>query len=279
MHPNPINNALWYIESHLTSELSLESIAAQVKVSPYYLTRAFAHLSGLSIMRYVRSRRLSVAACALADGAPDVLSVALDAGYGSHEAFTRAFRDQFGLTPEAVRAQRHVDNLAIVEPIAMTHQQLTKLEPPRFQQGKALLIAGIGARYQCDNKAGIPSQWQRFLTYFGHIPDQVGDVAYGIVHNTDESGNMEYLCGAEVRDFARTPPELSTLRIPPQRYAVFRHRDHISTISGTFAAIWGHWLPESGHEVMDAPVLEVYGPEFDPQSGNGGLEVWLPIKS
>lgn len=276
---NPINSALWYIESHLTSDLSLEAIAAQVEVSPFYLTRAFSHLSGLSIMRYVRGRRLSVAARALADGAPDVLSVALAAGYSSHEAFTRAFRDQFGLTPEAVRTQGHLDNLAIVEPIAMTHQQLTHLDPPRFEQHEALLIAGVGARYRCDDKAGIPSQWERFLSYFGHLADQVGDVAYGVVHNVDDAGNMEYLCGAQVRDFTRTPPELSTLRIPPQRYAIFKHRDHISTIGGTFAAIWGQWLPQSGHETVDAPTLEVYGPEFDSQSGRGGLEIWVPIKS
>lgn len=276
---NPINSALWYIESHLGSDLSLESLAAQVNVSPYYLTRAFTHLSGLSIMRYVRGRRLSVAARALADGAPDVLSVALEAGYGSHEAFTRAFRDQFGLTPEAVRAQRHIDNLATVEPIAMTHQQLTKLDPPRFEQGKALLIAGIDARYKCDNKAGIPSQWERFLPHLGHVPDQVNQVAYGVVHNVDDEGNMEYLCGVEVRDFTRTPSELSTLRIPSQRYAIFKHREHISTISGTFAAIWGQWLPQSGHEAADSPTLEVYGPEFNSQTGQGGLEVWVPIKS
>ena len=90
---NPINSALWYIESHLRTDLSLESLAAQVNVSPYYLTRAFNHLSGLSIMRYVRGRRLSVAARALADGAPDVLSIALEAGYGSHEAFTYKHAD------------------------------------------------------------------------------------------------------------------------------------------------------------------------------------------
>lgn len=276
---NPVNSALWYIESHLTTDLSLESLAAQVNVSPYYLTRAFNHLSGLSIMRYVRGRRLSVAARALADGAPDVLSVALEAGYGSHEAFTRAFRDQFRITPEAVRAQRHIDNLAIVEPIAMTYQQLPKLEPPRFEEGKALLLAGIGARYKCDNKAGIPSQWERFLNYFGHIPDEVGDTAYGVVHNVDDAGDMEYLCATQVRDFTRTPPELSTLRVGSQRYAIFEHREHISTISGTLAAIWGRWVPESGHEVVDAPVLEVYGPEFDAKTGQGGLEVWVPIKS
>nr|WP_298724798.1 AraC family transcriptional regulator [uncultured Steroidobacter sp.] len=276
---NPINRALWYIESHLKTELSLESLAAHANVSPFYLTRAFNHLSGLPIMRYVRGRRLSVAARALANGAPDVLSVALEAGYGSHEAFTRAFRDQFGMTPEAVRAQGHVDNLAIVEPIAMTHQQLTNLEPPRFEEGKALLLAGIGARYKCENKAGIPSQWERFLSYFGHIPDQVDNVAYGVVHNVDDGGNIEYLCGAQVRDFSRTPPELSTLRLAPQRYAIFKHRDHVSAISGTFAAIWGRWVPESGHAVVDAPTLEVYGPEFDSKTGHGGFEIWVPIKS
>jgi AraC family transcriptional regulator len=276
---NPINSALWFIESHLADELTLDSIAAQVNVSPYYLTRAFTHLSGQSIMRYVRGRRLSMAARELANGAPDVLTVALAAGYGSHEAFTRAFREQFGRTPEAVRAQGHIDNLAIVEPVVMTHQQLPNLEPPRFEQGKPMLIAGISARYHCEQRGGIPSQWQRFLEYFGHIPDQFDQVAYGIVYNTDDAGNMEYMCGTQVRDFAQTPAELARLRIPPQRYAIFKHRDHVSTISGTFAAIWTRWLPESGHEVADAPTLEVYGPEFDPHSGHGGLEVWLPIKS
>ena len=50
-------------------------------------------------MRYVRARRLTRRTHAGAN-APDILQVALDAGYGSHEAFTRAFRDCFGITPE-----------------------------------------------------------------------------------------------------------------------------------------------------------------------------------
>ncbi|WP_161965766.1 GyrI-like domain-containing protein [Steroidobacter cummioxidans] len=160
----------------------------------------------------------------------------------------------------------------------MTQQQLAKLEPPRFEQGKELLLAGIDARYKCDDKAGIPAQWQRFLSYFGHIPDQVDNVAYGVVHNVDDAGNMEYLCAAQVRDFSRTPPELSTLRIGAQRYAIFKHRDHVSTIGSTLAAIWGRWVPESGYQVADAPTLEVYGPEFDSKTGEGGFEVWVPIK-
>ncbi|MFC4308742.1 GyrI-like domain-containing protein [Steroidobacter flavus] len=161
----------------------------------------------------------------------------------------------------------------------MTHQHLPKLEPPRFEQGNALLLAGIGARYKCDNKAGIPSQWKRFVPYLDHIPDQVGNTAYGVVYNVDDAGNMEYLCAAQVSDFARTPPELSTLRVSPQRYAIFKHREHISTIGDTLAAIWGQWMPASGHQAADGPLLEVYGPEFDAKTGQGGLEVWVPIKS
>ena len=91
-------------------------------------------------MNAVRGRRLTEAAKSLSAGAADILSVALEAGYGSHEAFTRAFRDQFGLTPESVRAQRHLDNLALLEPIKMDETYVADLEPPRLETGKPLLI-------------------------------------------------------------------------------------------------------------------------------------------
>src|SRR6202035_1143537 len=101
-------------------------------VSRHHVTRAFGEATGLSVMRYVRGRRLSEAAKSLANGAPDILGVALEAGYGSHEAFTRAFRDQFGPAPETVRAQRHLDNIPLVEPIRMDQTLLAELPPPRF---------------------------------------------------------------------------------------------------------------------------------------------------
>src|SRR5262245_24677155 len=106
---NPVSKALWYIESHFAGEVTLDDIAAVGGVSRFYLSRAFGEATGRSVRSYVRGRRLTEAARALSAGASDILSVALDASYGSHEAFTRAFRDQFGLTPEAVRAQRCLD--------------------------------------------------------------------------------------------------------------------------------------------------------------------------
>src|SRR5450755_2371349 len=103
---NPAQKALWFIESHLGDALTLDEIAAIGGVSRFHMVRAFAAATGLSVMRYVRARRLTEAARALANGAPDILTLALDADYGSHEAFTRAFRGHFGVTPEAVRDRR-----------------------------------------------------------------------------------------------------------------------------------------------------------------------------
>src|SRR6478609_995569 len=105
-------------------------IAAIAGVSRFHLVRAFAEVTGLSVMRYVRARRLSEAAKALADGAPDILNLALEADYGSHEAFTRAFRDHFGVTPEMVRATTCLDKLKLQEPIMMESTALDHLKAP-----------------------------------------------------------------------------------------------------------------------------------------------------
>jgi AraC family transcriptional regulator len=77
---HPVGKALWFIETRLASVLSLADIAANSGVSRFHLLRAFGVATGQSVMRYVRARRLSEAARRLADGAPDILTVALNAG-------------------------------------------------------------------------------------------------------------------------------------------------------------------------------------------------------
>ncbi len=276
---NPVEKALWFVESHFASEITLDEIAAIAGVSRHHLVRAFGAATGRSAMRYVRGRRLSEAARSLANGAPDILAVALDAGYGSHEAFTRAFRDQFGATPEAVRAGRLLDTLSLVEPIKMNESLFATLDPPRFETGKPLLIAGLSERYNDETIAGVPAQWQRFEPHIGAILGQVGRTTYGVCCNGDDEGNMDYITGVEVSGFSDLPGEFARLRIPAQRYAVFTHRDHVSSIRRTWKTIWNKWLPESGRELADAPTFERYGEAFDPRSGTGGLEIWLPLKA
>jgi len=275
---NPAQKALWFIESHLAGELALDEIAGVGGVSRFHMVRAFAAATGLPVMRYVRARRLSEAARALAGGAPDILSVALDADYGSHEAFTRAFRDHFGVTPESVRSSTCLDNLKLQEPILMDSTPTDNLQAPRFETSNPLLVAGIGERYNQESGAGIPGQWQRFQQAVANIPGRVGQVAYGVCCNGDDAGNFDYIAGVEVTDFSGLPREFSRVRIPEQRYAVFTHRDHISTIRRTINTIWNHWLPASGLKAADAPSFERYDENFDPLTGNGGLEIWVPVR-
>jgi AraC family transcriptional regulator len=275
----PVDRAIWYIETHSDSGPSLDDIAKHACVSKYYLLRAFSAATGLSIMRYVRARRLSAAARQLATGSQNILAIAVATGYGSHEAFTRAFREQFGVTPEAVRAQRHLNDLQLQEAVAMSNEPLV-VEPPRFEAGTVLLIAGLSQRYAgVDAGAGIPAQWQRFASHLGSINGQIGQTTYGVCYNTDDEGGMDYLSGVEVRDFTALPEGFTSVRIPAMKYAVFTHRRHISTIRGTWNAIWNGWLPQSGHEAADAPIIERYDQRFDPRTGNGEVELWVPLQS
>jgi len=275
---NPAQRALWYIESHLAEPMTLDEIAAMSGVSRFHIVRAFAAATGYPVMRYARARRLTEAARSLAKGAPDILSIALEAYYGSHEAFTRAFRDQFGTTPEAVRAAKCTGHLKLQEPILMDSTMSDNLKAPRFETAKAFLVAGPAERISCDNGAAIPGLWQRFHQEVADIPARIGKLAYGVCCNGDDAGNLDYIAGVEVADFSGLPRHFGRIRIPEQRYAVFTHSEHISSIRRTVSAIWNQWLPASGLKAADAPNFERYDETFDPVTGNGGLEIWLPVR-
>lgn len=140
-----------------------------------------------------------------------------------------------------------------------------------------LLIAGLTERYDVRDRSATAGQWRRFASYLGNIAGQVGKVAYGTSYYTDELGNLEYLSGVQVSDFSSVPRNFGLLCIAARQCAVFNHRDHVSTIRNTWIAIWNQWLPGSGHEVADAPFFERYGESFDPRTGMGGAEIWVPI--
>jgi AraC family transcriptional regulator len=183
------------------------------------------------------------------------------------------------LTPEQFRTQGHINMPHFVKPILMTSTPTSELEPPRFETLKPMLFAGLVERYDCQSPAGIPNQWQRFAPFLGNIPRQVGKIAYGVIYNFDGDGHFDYLCGVEVAAAGDLPKGITSLPVPAQKYAVFTHRGHIAGIRATISAIWSKWLPESGHESVNAPSFERYGPEFDPQTGLGGFEIWVPVEA
>jgi AraC family transcriptional regulator len=276
---DPVAKALWFIESLYLCDLTLDDIAAIAGVSRHHLVRAFALATGHSVMRYVRGRRLTEAARLLANGPPDVLGVALEYGYPSHESFVRAFRDEFGVSPEAVRAQRHLDGLELIEPLRMDESAFIELEPPRFVDGDEFLAAGICRRHNGQTAPGaIPAQWRRFASLLHRIPGRIGDETFGVRCNADDHGNLDYVCAVRVADLAKLPAEFYRLRIAPQRYATFTHWANVSEVRRSFHTIWNRWLPHSADEVVDAPDFERYDERFDPAAGEGGLEIWVPVR-
>lgn len=274
----PVEKALWYIESHFAEDITLDDIARGGGVSRFHLSRAFAAATSHSVIGYLRGRRLTEAGRRLAQGAPDILDVALEAGYGSHEAFTRAFRDFFGVTPEQVRGRGTLDDLLCLEPIRMDALKTIDLPTPRFDDKPPRLFAGLNDKFNSGTVAGVPALWQRFNAYWGSVPHMITGAAYGICHTYDDNGNFDYIAGVEVTEFTDLPPELFRLRVPAQRYAIFHHGGHVSDIRSVIHTIWNKWLPESGFKVADTPVQERYHARFDPLSGLGGFEIWLPIK-
>jgi AraC family transcriptional regulator len=152
----------------------------------------------------------------------------------------------------------------------------------RFVDGTSMTIAGFSERVTAETWDKIDKLWWRFAPHIGSVPGQVGRrVAYGVV--TDAGNGIDYLAGVEVSDVSGLPDGFVHARLPAQRYAVFEHQGHVSKLKDTMTAIWENWLPASGHahaRTAGAPAFfERYGEAFDPQTGTGGIEVWIPIRS
>jgi AraC family transcriptional regulator len=276
---NIIENAIWQVESNLRVPLTLEAIAERCRVTPSYLTRAFSTATGLSLMRYSRARRLSEAARILALGVPDILGLALDIGYGSHEAFTRAFREHFGVTPETVRDARSIGNLELLEPLTMDQPLTPKLADPTIEDRKALLLAGLIKTFALKDLGSIPSLWEQF----DQIQDAITNTGperryFGASLSFSEEKGCEYMAALEVTDLASVPKEAQTATIPAAHYAIFAQPGHITLMRPTIMSIWQDWLPTSGYTAAEAPLIEYYPPAFDGMTGNGGFEIWLPVR-
>ena len=270
---------LWAIERNLDRSLTLAELADACGVSHFHLAHAFGQASGFSVMQYARARRLTEAAESLAGGnAPDILSLALDAGYGSHEAFSRAFRAQFGSTPETVRKTGNVENLAMVRAMKLSENSKIALQPPRFVSGDPMLVVGLVERHSFGATQGIPAQWQRFMKHYAEIPDKVQPIPLGISANMDDDGNFEYMAAVQVSKASDLPKALRQWRIPAQHYAVFRHDAHVSTISQTYSAIWNEWLPANGRRAANGPTIERHLETFDTRTGLGGVEIWIALE-
>ena len=267
-----VDKLIWHIEVHLDAPLTLTELSQCCAVNAHHMCRAFQLTTGMSIMAYVRARRLSRAARVLAGGEADILTTALEAGYGSHEAFTRAFTAYLGTLPRTVKQSRDLSNLTLMEPLEMDKSMIVDVGAPTIREKGAMRVMGMGAACVAGDISGIPALWQALNARAHEVG--YGGAAYGVSYAMTGTGDFRYLAGIEA---AETPDGMETVEIPAHRYAVFTHRGHISDLPKTIYTIWNRALPDAGLQPAQAPELEVYDERFNVDTGRGEVEVWVPI--
>lgn len=150
-------------------------------------------------------------------------------------------------------------------------------EPDRWEKKTARVFAGISRNYPMSEREKIPAQWEEFVPYLGKLSNRSSDDCFGICWSANAE-NFDYMTAQEVSSKTGLPEGLTTLELAPQHYAVFIHNGHVSAISQTIGAIWEKWLPASGLKAANAPCYERYTTEFNPHTGLGGMEIWIPIQ-
>ncbi|PKR91191.1 AraC family transcriptional regulator [Pleomorphomonas diazotrophica] len=271
-----LEKAVWYLELNIGRPFTLAELADLCGASPWHLTRLFQTNVGLAPMSYLRARRLTIAAEALAKGDQDILPIALDAGYGSHEAFTRAFAGCFGMLPSAVRLARTTCNLPLMEPWTMNKDMIIDIAAPEFRERGAFRVMGLSTRCTFETNSVIPKLWGEFDQHCNEIPSPVAGVYYGVCCDMEADGHFRYVAG-QATTATHVPDGLDTVDIPASRYAVFKHVGHISDFNKTVYTIWNKALPDAGLTPAKAPDFELYDERYDPKTSSGTVEIWIPL--
>ena len=111
------------------------------------------------------------------------------------------------------------------------------------------------------------------------IPGRLGNDSYGVCWNMRADSGFDYLTGVAITRGETLPAEFSVLDLKARRYVVFAHKEHISSIASTIDTIWAKWVPVCGLNIAHAPCYERYTPEYNPATGLGGTEIWVPLEA
>ena len=152
---------------------------------------------------------------------------------------------------------------------------------PRLFDGEAMTLLGRRERYALkDTHQHIPAQWAWFNPRMADLSTRIGDDAFGLCSDGDNDA-MSYFCGIRSAPPEFVPDDLIVVTVPPLRYAAFAHDASVEIISGTIVAALGRWLPAAGLTPLRGPhipdLVEHYGADFNPQTGLGTMEIWVPV--
>lgn len=285
---SPLERAIEYIENHLNENIGLSDVSRETGYSYYHMTRLFSSVLGESVGRYINRRRLYNASKKLIHSDQRVIDIALDCGFESPEAFSRAFKAAFGSSP--IDYRRAGLDLVMnakrkLAPEDVDHIANNISRSPEFMMFKETRVAGLrGTTSLSDNR--LPGLWAEFTRLHKDLFTAAG-TGYGICETQQttytKDGNVLFavMVGSPVNDFDRLPQSSSLVKkvLQAGKYAVFTHRGTFANLFKTYQYIFGTWLPTAGVELDDREDFEVYEREvlsFD--DPNNEVKIYIPIK-
>ena len=154
---------------------------------------------------------------------------------------------------------------------------------PKFVTRGPEVAVGMGGSFTQGDTEKISALWHRFVQQMAEIknskPYSLGVCMSSHPDVPKAAGDtFVYVAALPVNEASEVPPGMVVCHIPQAKYALFTHKGAISDIRHTVEYIWGTWIPESGCQLLDAPDFELYDERFDPQTGIGEVDIYVPIK-
>lgn len=269
-----------HIERTIQTGTSLEDIASIVALSAFHFHRQFRAYFGVPVMDYVRRRRLAVAAKALLASREPILHIALDAGFNSQAAFTRAFRKVFHTTPAKYRNRgREVPWLSSVPISSEALAMLPGLSvtQPKLEKIGDIAVEGMSASFDGAGRKEIPQLWEKLAHAIGH--DRFARAErFGISEDGEAvlGGILGYTAAVPLDD-ADAHDQLESRTIPGGPYLVFQLEGGARVIPAAYDFIGGTWLPGSRHRLRRAPS---FTRERDPDETGWPttVEIWIAVE-
>ena len=290
-----IRRALTTIVESLDDALDLHVLAKQAALAPLHFHHVFRGMVGETPLELHRRLRLERSASRLIDTDDAVTTIAFDAGYETHEAFTRVFRKTYAASPTEWRAKAHAARNACERPPQFLVASRCGLHFPdgelTFLPGERTMDATIETfprtRVAAVRHIGPYNQISEAYARLGAIAGPAGLFAtpgikmVGLYYDSPEatpSAELRSDAGLALPDGVAVPAGLSEVVIPPGRYAKSVHRGPYSGLPDAWAQLMGVWIPQNGHRVDGGVSFEVY-PNSPMDTKPEGLltEIFVPL--
>jgi AraC family transcriptional regulator len=266
-----VQRAIELIARRLDDALDLEAIAADACLSPFHFHRVFRGMTGEAPLELVRRIRLERAAWQLAHTDRTVTTVAFDAGYEAHEAFTRAFRAAYATSPSGFR-QRNIRRFVLATPCGIHFDPDGDVRAfiPRDSGGQNMNVTiekMPELRVGAVRHTGPYMQINDAFARLGKIVEKEGvakkpEMAMVAIFHDDPDttppSELRSEAGLTFPADARLPKGLEEHRLPAGRYARTTHVGPYEELGDTWARLMGEWLPASNERIRNSPSYEIY---------------------